>query len=220
MLFKSAAGAEGPTYFLTTAHHRDTACFRPNLTIFPHKPSVTTVCCEVPLPTADFGANCRLPQPAHVKEFGGPRAALSEAGPVRPDHRQTAQSLRHVTPPTPPHPPGHPAEALLTSSPAHLGSVKVRSTGLLIRRKEKTTKGPLVSANRSGVGCEGCYPDGACHTCAVYLAVLVVDSGTASHQTTRAALRRSPCLGISEGASSGTCSRSVAQVAGRRQAMR
>lgn len=38
------------------------------------------------------------------------------------------------------------------------------------------------------VGCEGCYPDGACNTCAVYLAFPAVGSGTASHQTPRAFL--------------------------------
>lgn len=34
------------------------------------------------------------------------------------------------------------------------------------------------------MGCEGCNPDGAYNTCAVYLDFLIVNSGTASHQTT------------------------------------
>lgn len=91
---------------------RDTACFRPNLPSS-HTPSVPTVCCEVPLPTAGFEAAVAWPSSAGEEVQKNRFSPFSpEVGPVHPDQGQTAQSLWHVTPLTPTFTlPGDPAEA-------------------------------------------------------------------------------------------------------------
>lgn len=66
--------------------------------------------------------------------------------------------------------------------------MKMRSTVFLYQERGEDGSGSFVFGNRRGVGCEGCYPDGAYHTCAVYLDFLTVNSGTASHQATGAFL--------------------------------
>lgn len=75
---------------------------------------------------------------------------------------------------------------LVTCSPAHLGSrfshtapagaetsVCEDEKHCFLLGERKRWSGSFVFGNRSGVECEGCYPDGACNTCAVRLDFLI-----------------------------------------------